>query len=191
MNLSTWLFSGMIVGLLVGHITGNSKSVSTRARGFELPLIDREALAAHADSVGVPRAAAYALAWQETRTGRCLPKCPRGQGIIVLDSTVFVVVDPKPGFIYFTHHICREVGRMQINPCSRLEKKNPRCEFKRIRDNLDDNYACGLWYYSTLRKDGERKALSRYNGGNPQYAMEALAQTGDWWFAGLLTEEDR
>jgi hypothetical protein len=143
-----------------------------------VPLVDRAALAAHADSAGVPRAGAYALAWMESRSGACLPRCPRGQGIVVADS-----LGPR--------RTCREVGRMQINPCARLDRYNPRCAFLRVLTSVDDNYACGLWYYSTLRGSGERAAFSRYNGGNPAYAKDALAQAGDWWFAGFLTAEDR
>lgn len=151
-----------------------------------VPLRDRIALAAHADSAGVAHAVAFSLAWMETRTGACLPHCPRGPGVVRIDSVV-------AGHVY-AHRICREIGRMQINPCAGLERHNPRCERVRVLTSIDDNYACGLWFYATLamRYRGDtRRALSAYNGGRASYATQALAMVGQWWLSGELSPGDR
>jgi len=205
----TWR-DGALALLLVGVLAMTARDRDLggpRIALLAVPLVDREALAAHADSAGVPRAAAYALAWMESRDGR-RGNAYRGPGRLVEDTTRLVpqmvcvwAVPRTPNrnqacwtdSVYATKRVCREVGRMQINPCAGLERGNPRCAYKRVRENIDDNYACGLWYYRTLqdRYGSARKAFSRYNGGNPQYAKDALAQAGEWWFDGLLAEEDR
>lgn len=181
--------AGMLASALFGQQLYGNATVNDYDR--EVPLVDHAALAAHADSAGIPRAAAYGLAWMESRTGKCMPKCPRGPGRVVVDS---IREDSLGQRHVYQHRICREIGRMQINPCARLDRGNARCEWRRVRDNIHDNYACGMWYYSTLllRYQGDhRRAFSRYNGGNPEYARAALAQVGDWWIHGLLAEEDR
>lgn len=154
-----------------------------QAPPHHVPLRDYVALAAHADSEGISRGAFYGLAWMESRDGRCLPHCPRGQGVVTRDS------------LGHLHHTCREVGRMQINPCAYLDHQNPRCAYVRVRDNVDDNYACAAWYYHALRrvKPTVLLAFQAYNGNDPdlEYARTGLAKVSEWWLLGLLTPEDR
>lgn len=170
------------------------------------PLVDAYALAAHADSEGVPRAAAYALAWMESRDGSCLPRCPRGVGVAVakVDTTWMQTTTPLR-LVWrvdtVRYHKCRAVGRMQINPCAGLDRQNPRCAFKRVRDSAEDNYACGLWHFGQLRKrwGSDSLGFARYLGTgrdangttDADYSRQAFHLVGVWFMAGQLSEEDR
>jgi len=98
--------------------------------------IDAYRLKAHADSQMVPEKLVYGIAWMETRSGRT-GNTARGQGIV--DSLG-------------VHH-CREIGRMQLNPCINWQRllKDYRCSLKRIKASYDDNVYCGIKNMLRLR----------------------------------------
>lgn len=127
-------------------------------------LVDSVSLKHVADSVGVPTEVLYAVAWMETRDGRA--NNYRGAGREQCDSTG-------------CKRTCREVGRMQINPCIRWAL--PYCA-EAARDRTA-NVRCGAFI---LRHNYEKygswiEAIRRYNGNGPmsrKYLSEALAFIG-------------
>src|SRR2546425_438487 len=88
------------------------------------PLQDSVALRSVADSVGVPVNVMYAVAWMESRDGH-LGNKPRGPGREQCDSLG-------------CRRVCREIGRLQINPCIRW--KGLPCSDIRVYEN---NLRCG------------------------------------------------
>lgn len=130
---------------------------------FGLP-VDTALLSKAADSANVPRVVMYAVAWQETRDG-VRGNTPRGPGREQCDSLG-------------CRRVCREVGRMQVNPCIRFDL--PGCNDLR---NYEQNATCGAWILRYLyNKWGSWPlAIQRYNGSGPkarEYAIRALAYVG-------------
>ncbi len=113
--------------------------------------VDADRLKAHADSQMVPERLVYGIAWMETRSGITGNKA-RGQGIV--DSLG-------------VHH-CREIGRMQLNPCINWQRllKDYRCSLRRIKASYDDNVYCGIknMLRLNLKYGGWRYVPLHYNG---------------------------
>lgn len=131
---------------------------------------DAARLAAYADSTGVPREVMWAVAWQESRGGQ-RGNSYIGPGIVVMDTISMI-----------PHRVCRERGRMQINPCY-WKPLAPRCTWQRVRDNYSDNVWCaGLKLHSLRAIYGSwEEAIRRYNGSGPMsraYQQRALAYIG-------------
>lgn len=131
---------------------------------FALPS-DTAALRMAGAEHGVPAAVMYAVAWQETRLN--ISASTRGPGREQCDSAG-------------CRRVCREVGRLQINPC--ITWRHPAC----ARDSLRiyaSNLRCGAAILRAAR-DGTATwadAIRRYNGSGPrarQYVKEALAYIG-------------
>lgn len=127
---------------------------------FVLP--DSSALYAVADSARVPHEVIAAVAWMETRDGQHVR---RGPGREQCDSTG-------------CHRVCREIGRMQINPCIRwkfvgcdslaVPRQNVRCGAEILRERYE---RFGSW----------PAAIRAYNGAGPMadaYLLQALAYIG-------------
>lgn len=134
---------------------------------FALPN-DSAPLRQAAESIGVPVAVAYAIAWQETRDGEKL-NAYRGPGREQCDSLG-------------CRRVCREVGRMQINPCIVWHVLACRRDLLYV---YETNIRCGLAILKAQR-DGTSTwadAIRRYNGSGPlarKYASEVLSYIG--WF---------
>lgn len=159
--------------------------------------VDASRILAHADTVrrqtGVnfPNSAALALAWQETRSGRT-GNSARGPGVWKSRSTGQLCRKAVclPGD---SVRVCRETGRMQLNPCHNYTKIDPRCTLKNIINNYDDNIHCGLMLFVEKIKycAGDVVCgIERYNGNgciqlidkrklcSTQYRHDALAYIG-------------
>ena len=137
-------------------------------------LLDSVPLKHVADSVGVPTEVLYAVAWKETGNGRAINEklddaranAYRGAGREQCDSTG-------------CKRTCREVGRMQINPCIRWAL--PYCV--EANRTYASNIRCGAYI---LKHNYEKykswpEAIRRYNGNGPmsrRYLNEALAFIG-------------
>jgi len=140
---------------------------------FALPP-DSLALKRVGEAVGVPAAVMYAVAWQETRLN--VNPAIRGPGRLECDS------------IGNCRRICREIGRLQINPC--IQWRHPACAVASLKIYAS-NLRCGAAILRSAR-DGALSwadALRIYNGSGVHariYAKEALAYVG--WLA-LLTQE--
>lgn len=113
---------------------------------------DAAILARHAQLHGVPIVLVWAVAARESgyRGGNHW----RGPGKWVADT-----VSPDSVIL---RRICREVGRMQLNPCFPLTWLDPWCTNTRVRTSYDANISCGVKY---LASHGPR--ISRYNGRGP------------------------
>ena len=132
--------------------------------------IDSTALNQAADFAGLPHDVIYAVAWMESRSGS-RGNAYRGPGREVCDS------------IGQCHKACREIGRMQVNPC--IHWPAPYC----ARDSLKvywSNVKCGAailhWRYATT--GSWPAAIRTYNGGGKKaddYLERALAYIG--WLA--------
>lgn len=165
--------------------------------------IDASRILAHADTVrqqtGVffSDAAALALSWQETRSG-ATKNSARGPGVWKSRSTgkLCRAIVCVPGD---SIRVCKEVGRMQLNPCTDFTKVDPRCTRKAIRDSLNVNIHCGLmWYVEKIKLcEGDVIcAIERYNGNgciklnnhktmcSHEYRKEALAYIGQLYLKG-------
>jgi hypothetical protein len=159
--------------------------------------IDANRILAHADTVRLqtgiyfPDAAALALTWQETRSGKT-KNSDRGPGVWKSKSTGKLCrsFDCVPGD---SIRVCREIGRMQLSPCQKYVSLDPRCTLKAIIDSLDVNMHCGLlWYVEKIKlcKGDVICGIERYNGNgciklssgktlcSHQYRQEALAYIG-------------
>lgn len=128
-------------------------------------LLDSVPLKHVADSVGVPTEVLYAVAWMETRDGKRANDY-RGAGREQCDSTG-------------CHRTCREVGRMQINPCIRWAL--PYCD--KAHTGRDANVRCGAFIlkHNYEKHKSWTEAIRRYNGSGPKsrrYLNEALAFIG-------------
>ena len=133
--------------------------------------IDAANIIAHANmvrsqtGVNFTNAAALALAWQETRSGRS-KNTARGQEIWASKTTgkhcKSVVCVPGDSV-----RICREIGRMQLSPCNNYTKLDTRCTIQAIKDSIDVNIHCGLLFFVEKIKfcNGDIVcAIERYNG---------------------------
>ena len=128
--------------------------------------VDADRLKAHADSQMVPERLVFAIAWMETRSGISGNKA-RGPGIV--DSMG-------------VHH-CREIGRMQLNPCVNWQRllKDYRCSLRHIKMSYDDNVYCGIknmlrlnlkyggWQYVPQHYNGAGYGASVYQSGAESY----------------------
>lgn len=132
---------------------------------FGLP-VDAGILHKAADGANVPRVVMYAVAWQETRDGQ-RGNAPRGPGREQCDSLG-------------CRRVCREVGRMQVNPCIRWGLAG--CGWL---VDLVQNTTCGaeILRYLYDKWGSWELAILHYNGSGPkarEYATRALAYVG--WF---------
>lgn len=128
-------------------------------------LLDSVPLKHVADSVGVPTEVLYAVAWMETRDGQRANNY-RGTGREYCDSAG-------------CRRTCREVGRMQINPCIRWAL--PYCD--EANRTWNANVRCGAYIlkYQYDKHGSWTEAIKRYNGNGPnarKYLTEALAFIG-------------
>lgn len=107
----------------------------------------------------VPVTIAWALAWEETRTGA------QGNRYLGPDTNTS------------HHHICRAVGRLQLNPCGnwRSVVHEARCTLRRVQQRYTDNVYCGLRYLRRLYEHTGSWLLSvrMYNGSGQE--AEAFA----------------
>lgn len=128
---------------------------------FSTRLVDAPQLAAHADSAGVSHALVWALAAAESGDG-ARGNAYVGQG--QRDSAGKVV--------------CREIGRMQLNPCGAWRRvvNNARCTLLRVRTSYDDNVHCALVYLTLLHRQSGSwlDAIRRYNGSGKQAEVYAF-----------------
>lgn len=130
---------------------------------FSLP-VDAAALYRAADSAGVPRDVMLAVAWMESRDGSRLNNY-RGPGREQCDSLG-------------CRRVCREIGRMQINPC--IKWHIPACDSLTV---YSANLRCGAAILRAAR-DGTTtwaEAIQRYNGSGKaarEYKLQALAFIG-------------
>lgn len=133
-------------------------------------LQDAQTLALAAETAGVPKVVGLAVAWEETRDGS------RGNSYLGAGLAVF---DSASGR---TKRVCRELGRMQVNPCYHWTYISPSC----ARDSLrvySSNVRCGM---TILRRRYEevgswQEAIRRYNGRGPKaddYLRRVLATIG-------------
>lgn len=131
---------------------------------FALP-VDSAALRQVAESAGVPVPVMYAVAWQESRNNTN-PNI-RGPGREQCDSLG-------------CRRVCREIGRMQINPC--ILWRHPACVGVDLKVYAH-NIRCSAAILKAAR-DGTstwHDAIRRYNGSGPaarRYAKEVLAYIG-------------
>lgn len=129
--------------------------------------VDAARIVAVADSVRVPRVLLLAVAWEETRSGA------RGN-VYIGDG----IVDS------LGHRICRERGRMQLNPCFPLTYLDAnRCAVARVRLSYEDNVWCGALHLRDLyeRTGGWTAAIARYNGSGAKavaYQSRVLTTIG-------------
>ncbi len=132
--------------------------------------VDSYKLAAYADSTRVPTQVMWAVAWEETRDGA------KGNNYV------------GPGFLTFDvttrtyKRVCRERGRMQLNPCF-WQSKLARCSWQRVRDNYNDNVFCAGSRLRILYEayGSWESAIGHYNGSGPvaqAYKQRALAYIG-------------
>jgi len=141
--------------------------------------VDAELLKAHADSLRVPYRLVWGIAWMESRDGRKPNSKILGPGVLVQvkDTTYREWRDFGKGQVLVhvttvtrTKHVCREIGRMQLSPCTDWVKllNDSRCTLKRITNSLSDNVHCGVKYLRTLKhKYGHWKdAPLHYNGAS-------------------------
>jgi hypothetical protein len=143
-------------------------------------LVDADRLTAHADSLGAPHRPVWGIAWQESRTG-VKGNNVLGQGILVPDITRYVWTGRTTGFEHPLKRVCREVGRMQLNPCVNWTQvlHDQRCTLHRITVSYDDNVHCGIENMLRLaRTKGWTYVPSWYNGGNAQYQKEVEQYLG-------------
>jgi len=129
-------------------------------------LQDSAALKAAADSFGVPYVVIAAVAWNESQTGSKLNNY-RGPGREQCDSLG-------------CRRVCREVGRMQVNPC--IDWHDARCSRDSIR-SYEGNIRCGAIILRShfLKYGSWVQAIKRYNGSGPladKYLLKALAYAG-------------
>lgn len=127
-------------------------------------LVDSVPLKHVADSVGVPTEVLYAVAWMETRDGRAINY--RGAGREQCDSTG-------------CKRTCREVGRMQINPCIRWAL--PYCAEAAAHRTANVRCAAFILKHNYEKYGSWIEAIRRYNGSGPnaqKYLTEALAFIG-------------
>lgn len=132
---------------------------------FAIPR-DTGALHAAATMAGVPPVVMYAVAWQESRDGR-LGNAYRGAGREQCDSTG-------------CRRVCREIGRMQLNPCIRYPL--PACDSLRV---YWANLRCGaaVLHFRRAERGSWALAIRAYNGSGPaadRYLRQVLAYVG-WW----------
>lgn len=147
--------------------------------------VDEALLTAYADSTNIPAVVMWAVAWQESRDGK------KGNGYIgpgivrrtiirtvtVTDSSVDTLV------IVRDERVCRERGRMQINPCTWRSKIAARCSAMRIKLYLGDNLYCAGRHLRYLydRYGSWQKAIEKYNGSGYMaraYRQRALVYIG-------------
>lgn len=133
----------------------------------QLTMPDSAALATVGNVYQVPIAVMLSVAWMETRTGE---RTPRGPGVLSTTG----------------HRVCREVGRMQINPCLH---KSPMCKAALLvyRANLH----CGalLLANNYTRYGSWEQAIKRYNGNGAKaevYLTKALVYLGRRTLEGVL-----
>lgn len=151
-----------------------SLPISSQCQSRSIPgdIVDRWYLESVAQEVGVPSKVMLAVAWQETRTG-VKGNGYRGPGREQCDS-----IGCK--------RVCREVGRMQINPC--INWRLPACKPKAIL-SYGGNVRCGAAILSNrfVVLGSWTEAIKHYNGSGPhaeRYLQQALA------FIGRLTLEE-
>jgi hypothetical protein len=163
-----------------------AESASNRSLEVITGHVDARRLRAHADSLHVPRSPVYGIAWQESRDGSKGNKV-LGVGIVkVTVDTVFRAwgVDGKLDsvkVVYHTKHICKEIGRMQLNPCVNWTQllADQRCSLKRVTISYDDNVHCGILNIKRCaHTQGWAKFASCYNGGNMKYQKEVEQYLG-------------
>src|SRR6266850_4164047 len=158
--------------LLTGlFIFPNKSNAQFRSQDLEYQAsqhIDAEQLVTVADSFKIPHVIFYALAWQETRRGDFNYRFPRGVGIEVIDSISF---DNVRGHFY-THRICKEIGRFQLRPCINWAKilKDPICTNTNLL-SIDKHFAyqvnlhCAAKHIASLHTMYSWKETMRhYNG---------------------------
>lgn len=147
-------------------------------------LVDSTALAAYADSTGVPRYVLMAVAWEESRSGARGNRYV-GPGVRQVDTTTGA-----------ERRVCRERGRMQHNPCFHWRQPPvARCAWARVRDNYADNVWCaGLKLHMLYAQYGSwATAIERYNGRGPRaraYRERALATIARFYLAEVQHGQD-
>lgn len=124
---------------------------------------------------GVPAVVMQAVAYQETRLN--ISPLTRGPGREQCDSLG-------------CRRVCREIGRLQINPC--IQWRHPACALDSLR-HYASNLRCGAAILQDrFREFGNwSEAIRRYNGSGPrsrQYMREALSYIG--WLR-LQEEQER
>lgn len=140
------------------------------------PLQDSVALAATADSFGVSRDIAFAVAWMETRDGKRWNVLGPG----VIDSTWLADGTLR------VHRVCRELGRYQLRGCVDWTKMlgDARCTRQALRTSYTVGLHCGLrnlrrlW---TLCLGDALCTIRKQNGSGPKaeiYLTRALAYLG-------------
>lgn len=138
--------------------------------------VDAYQIKLHADSIHLPHEVALTITWNESRSGR-LVNAYRGPGRWKTDTTVTLEDDT----VITKHRICREIGRLQLNPCQRGWAQGPRCTVARVTASYDDNVYCGLRYAQLLQvRCGDYTcAVRSYNGGGP-LADRYLTQSAEY-----------
>jgi len=138
-------------------------------------LRDAAHIAIVADSLGVRRDVAEAVAWMETRDGSRW----RALGPGVIDSTWL-----NDGTLR-VRRVCREVGRYQLRSCVNWVKLlgDSTCTYTRLRNEYAVGVHCGIANLARLyRRYGNWvDAIKRHNGDGPladKYVEKALAYIG-------------
>ena len=148
-------------------------------QGTFLPLQDSVALKAAADSFNVPVEIVFAVAWQETRTGKHWNALGPG----VIDSTWLADGTLR------VRRVCREVGRFQLRGCIDWSTMlhDSECSYRKLRDVYSAGVHCGVRNLARLNRTWHSwvEVLRHQNGQGPlaeRYVKEALAYIG-WRYA--------
>jgi hypothetical protein len=172
----------LLIGL-TGLVLLAANTRSERSLEALSGLQDAHQLSAHADSLKVPRQLVWSIAWQEGRSG-AKGNNILGQGILRPDTVYREYgIDGKLSRVRVVYHrMCREIGRMQLNPCVNWTRNlhDDRCSLKRITSSYDDNVYCAVMNMKRLAKlhNSWTYVPSWYNGGSAVYQKEAEAYIG-------------
>jgi len=176
----------LLVAMVLTQLAATTTATDRSLEGLT-GLQDVHQLTAHADSLKVPHRVVWAIAWQEGRSGS-KGNNSLGQGILVaVADTTFRSWDSNGKLLsaqvsYRYKRVCREIGRLQLNPCVDWVKtlKDPRCTLQRIKTSYDDNVHCGVVNMKRLytMHKGWTYVPSWYNGGSAKYQSEAEVYIG-------------
>lgn len=173
----------LILSLIAALTVGAASTKDYSLEGLS-GLQDAHQLAVHAESLHVDKRLVWGIAWQESRDGSKGNKV-LGMGITRLLKTSCYMWDGATGkCLQYNEHLvrtCREIGRMQLNPCVNWTQllHDQRCTLQRIKASYDDNVHCGIKNMKRLAKEkGWTYVPSWYNGGNASYQKDVETYLG-------------
>lgn len=165
-------FVGCLIGwaLLTGQVarvpaddTFARVDTSADAMARVTGIMDAKDLAHVADSLAIDRLAFWALALQEggpSGSNRILGVGRWVEDTLGTDSIV-------------RRRVCRDIGRMQVNPCTGPGPAfHPACAIRQLRGSRAANVRCAAAWYRYIRATRcpdhtDACALERYNGAGP------------------------